>query len=62
MPKLIQGRDFHGWAWEIVTGELFVPSFSFLKPNYGMGMPGRWVRVKCVVVEPKLKKKAKVRK
>lgn len=55
-----QGIDYDGWAWETKQGNMI--GFTRIKDALGndepYGVPGRWVRVKLVKVEPK-KRKAK---
>ncbi len=55
--RLVQGRDYHGWAWEDPT--LGLSCWADTKPGrlYPETNAGRWVRVKFVRVGVKTKRR-----
>lgn len=50
--RLIQGRDFHAWAWKC-TDKCNCGLEDNAQPYRGRTLPGgRWVRVRFVEVKP----------
>lgn len=53
--RLIQGRDFHYWVWELKepleSEARFLPDGWRKRPITNYTAPGKWVRVKYVPID-----------
>ena len=49
--KLVQGKDFHGWAWKFKDRRIGYSDIYHSKPGFTLDRIGEWVRVKLTEVK-----------
>ena len=49
--KLIQGKDFDGWAWKFKGEDMGFSDIYHIQPGFTFENHGKWVRVKLVEVK-----------